>query len=137
MRLEARVLEGDEQITELVPLRSLVTFKADTKHGVDWWINQARDPESDVEFTDWEPRLAHQTMVDRNGEERDFATWLTGVEWCGIYTAADELDPSGGEETRTTESSPASSSDPAAPGQSSSGSTTTSKRRSGRKSTAG
>ena len=134
MRLEARVLEGGQTATCLVPLVSLTTFKADTGNGVDWWIHQSQDPDTGVDFVDWEPKLTWQTMTDRRGETREFAAWLQDIEWAGIYPAADELDPSGGEAIPTPESSPASSSTPAARGSSSSGSTTSSKPRSGTKS---
>ncbi len=70
-------------------------------------------------------------MRDVEGETRTFAEWSDAVEWAGIYSAADELDPSGGEETQTRESSPESSSAPDADGVSSSSSTTSSSEPSG------
>lgn len=135
MRLEARALDGDETITALVPLRSMLKFKKDTKHGVDWWIRSTRDPESEVDSIDWEPRLAWQAIVDTTDDTRSFEEWSEQVEWAGIWSATDELDPSGGEETPTPEPSPASSSTPDADGPSSSTSTTSSNTPSGEKST--
>ena len=131
MRLEARVLEGDETTAVLVPLRSLLTFKKDTKHGIDWWISQSRLVDSEVEGLDWEPRLVWQTMRDVNDEVRSFDDWTKAVEWAAIFSAPDQLDPSGGEATPTPAPSPESSSEPVAPGESSSGSTTTSSTPSG------
>lgn len=131
MRLEARVLEGDETTTALVPLRSLLAFKKDTKHGIDWWITQTRLIDSDVEGLDWEPRLAWQTMKDVEGDDRSFEVWSNEVEWAAIHNAADALDPSGGEATPTPAPSPESSSEPAAAGASSSSSTTSSSTQSG------
>src|SRR5690606_8894978 len=130
------VLVWYRAVRGLDPLVSLTTFKADVGHGVDWFIAQATDPEADVDFVDWEPKLVWQTLCDRAGETREFATWLQEIEWAGIYPAEDELDPSGGEATPIPESSPASSSGPAARGASSSRSTTSSKPRSGPKSKA-
>lgn len=135
MRLEARVLEGGETTAVLVPLRSLLAFKKDTKHGVDWWISQSRLIDTDVEGLDWEPRLAWQTMKDA-GDGRTFEAWVADVEWAAIFSAPDELDPSGGEATPTPAPSPESSSEPDADGESSSSSTTTSNTRSGLSSTA-
>ena len=134
MRLEARVLEGGETTKALVPLRSLLAFKKDTKHGIDWWITQTRLIDTDVEGLDWEPRLAWQTMKDA-GDGRTFEAWVADVEWAAIFSAPDELDPSGGEATPTPAPSPESSSEPDADGESSSSSTTISSTPSGLSST--
>lgn len=126
MRIEARVLEGDQKRTALVPLSAVLAFKAE--HG--YTVNQAIDDEN-VDFVDWEPWLAWRTMSDRCGETRPFDEWCSAVDWVGIYNAPNALDPSGGEATQTQPSSPASSSEPPARGRSSSRSTTSSKRQSG------
>ena len=136
MRLEARVLEGGVVTKTVAPLRSLLAFKKATKHGVDWWIAQNRDPSSEVEGLDWEPQLAWQTTKDVHGDTRTFDEWTKDVEWAAIYSAPDELDPSGGEATPTPAPSPESSSEPDAAGESSSSSTTTSNTPSGLSSTA-
>jgi hypothetical protein len=137
MRLEARVLEGDETRKVLVPLCTLLAFKQENDgKGVNHFINASRDPESDVDFDDWEPWLAWRTMVDRAGEERSFDDWLAAIEWAAIYQGPDELDPSGGEATQTPAPSPASSSGRTALGRSSSASTTTSSKPSGKSSKA-
>lgn len=126
MRIEARVLEGDQTLTALVPLASIIAFKAE--HG--YTVNAAiADPEKD--FVDWEPWLAWHTMTRAHGEGRSFDEWVDAVDWVGIYNAPDVLDPSGGEETQTPPSSPASSSGQRARGRSSSRSTTSSSTPSG------
>lgn len=135
MRLEARVLEGDEVRKALVPLRSLIRFKSETKHGFDWWVAQTRDLETEVESIDWEPRLAWRTFADVVGDQRSYEEWSEAVEWAGIWQAPDELDPSGGEVTPTPVPSPESSSAPGAVGPSSSDSTTTCNTPSGENST--
>jgi hypothetical protein len=136
MRLEARVLEGDETVTALVPLRTLLAFKQEHGKGVNHFIAEAINPDAEADFSDWEPWLAWRTMTDRHLEERTFDTWLEQIEWVGIYQAPNELDPSGGEATPTQASSPESSSASGARGASSSSSTRTSKRPSGTRSKA-
>lgn len=128
MRLEARVLEGDEVRKALVPLRTLLTFKKEHEHGVNWYVVESQKQDSGVEFDDWEPWLAWRTMVDASNEERDFDGWLEQIEWAGVWMAPNELDPSGGEATPTPAPSPESSSASGARGRSSSRSTTSSKR---------
>lgn len=132
MRLKARVLEGGDVSEGVVPLRTLLAFKEHHGKGINHYISAVQDPTSGVEFDDYEPWLAWRTMVDVNGEERDFDEWAQAVEWIGIYSAPDELDPSGGEATQNPPSSPGSSSAPTARGRSSSRSTTSSKPRSGK-----
>ena len=90
--------------------------------------------DTDVEGLDWEPRLAWQTMKDA-GDERTFDAWVDDIEWAAIFSADDELDPSGGEATPTPAPSPESSSEPDADGESSSSSTTISSTPSGLSST--
>lgn len=126
MRIEARVLEGDQKLTALVPLASVLAFKAE--HGRS--VNQAIG-DDDVQFEDWEPWLAWHAMTRAHGETRSFEDWCDAVDWVGIYGAPDALDPSGGEATQTQPSSPASSSEPPARGRSSSCSTTSSSTPSG------
>ena len=78
----------------------MLKFKKDTKHGVDWWIRNTRDPESEVDSIDWEPRLAWQAIVDTTDDTRSFEEWSEQVEWAGIWSATDELDPSGARRPR-------------------------------------
>ena len=132
MRLNARVLEGGEIREGLVPLRTLLAFKQEHGKGVNHYISALNDPESGVEFDDWEPWLTWRTMVDVHGEDRSFDEWVAAVEWIGVYQAPSELDPSGGEATPTPAPSPESSSESGARGRSSSRSTTSSKPRSGK-----
>lgn len=126
-RYEARVLEGGEASTALVPLCTILEFP---KVNDGKTINEAIS--SGADFTAWEPWVVWHTMTKRGTpkEERSFEEWCDAVDWCGIYNASDALDPSGGEDTQTPESSPASSSTPTA-GPSSSTSTTTSSEPSG------
>ena len=129
MRLEARVLEGDQRRQALVPLCAILDFKRE--HGFS--VNDAIGSD-DVPFEDWEPWLAWRTMVAAHGESRDFDDWCDRVDWVGIYNAPNVLDPSGGEATPTQPSSPASSPERPARGRSSLPSTTTSRPPSGQRS---
>lgn len=137
MRLEARVLEGDKQTKALVPLATFIEFKK--VHGVPLnecipFIDEAtgRVVREGRDFAEWAPWVAWHTATKRLDEGRQFEEWAEAVEWIHLATAENELDPSGGEDTRTPESSPASSSTATA-GRTSSTSTRTSKQRSGRK----
>lgn len=136
MRLEARVLEGDKQSKVLVPLATFIEFKKVHDIALNECIRQT-DALGQVvregrDFAEWEPWVAWHASTARLDEARSYDKWAVDVDWCGLYSAPDALDPSGGEDTPTQESSPDSSSTRTA-GRSSSRSTTSSKPRSGSK----
>lgn len=137
MRLEARVLEGDEVVKHLVPLSARLAFKDEYGKGIDAClprtvggvtVQEGDDPDA------WEPLAAYLTMTKKAGETRTFDEWCEAVESVGIWGAPDELDPSTGEATPAPTSSPDSSSTPDA-GPTSSTSTTSFKKPSGANST--
>lgn len=132
MRYRAKILEGTSISEVLVPLATVLAFPA-AHEG-----RALNDAVENGDFGDWEPWVAWHSASHRLGEERDFDTWVSEVEWVRIENAEDELDPSGGEATSdsTVPPSPESSPAPTARGRSSSRSTTSSKPPSGRKSTA-
>ena len=129
MRLRAKILEGGSISEVLLPLATVVAFPREHEG------QNLNDAIENADFVEWEPWVAWHAATARLGETRSFDAWVGAVDWVRIERADDELDPSGGEDTRTRESSPASSSTATA-GRSSSRSTTTSKQRSGTKSRA-
>jgi hypothetical protein len=125
MRLEAKVQEGDRIDSVLVPLSTVLAYKAEFGHH----LNEAI---AERDFDEWEPWVTWHAHTKRNGETRDFDEWCDAIDWVGISNAPAEMDPFGGEaDGSTPTSSPSSPPAPPADGTPSSRSTRTSKKASG------
>jgi hypothetical protein len=128
MRLEAKVLEGDQTTPVLVPLATVLAFKSE----FDKPLNEAIRVDDAM---DWAPWVTWHALTHKGSETRTFTDWCDAVEWVQVDSVEGPLDPSGGDSgsMSTGTESPGSSPDAESDSQTSSTTPTSSKKRSGAK----
>jgi hypothetical protein len=94
MRLQLKVLEGDQVTETLAPLATVLAFKAE--HGKP--LNEAVRSDDPM---DWAPWVTWHSLTHRGQESRSFADWCAAVEWVQADSTSDVLDPSGGDSDST------------------------------------